>query len=46
MIGGKKTKTLKEARIYQRSHDGTRIYNTHNKVYKYYVGTPLQWLNL
>ncbi len=46
MIGGKRCKTLREATTYQVTHHGTTIYRLRGKVYRYYVGTHLQWLNL
>lgn len=46
MIGGKKCKTLKEAKLYQTNHKGTDIYHLKGKTYKYFVGTNIQWLNL
>lgn len=51
MIGGKKFKTLKDAKDYQHEkqamHQNVEIYRMpENKIYKYFVGTHIQWLNL
>lgn len=49
MIGGKKFKTLREAKKYEKeqSNPYIAIYNLpKSKVYKYFVGTHLEWLNL
>ncbi len=54
MIGGKKFKTLREAKKYEKANN---IYTSSNhiytmkrlhakSVYKYFVGTHLEWLNL
>jgi hypothetical protein len=50
MFGGKRFKTLREAKTYLKRrqemfYSSESIYNLHGKVYKYYVGTRLQWLN-
>lgn len=49
MIGGKKFKTLREARKYleKQSNQGLGVYGViGGRVYKYFVGTHIQWLNL
>lgn len=51
MIGGKKFKTLRQAKKYLAEKEATfnylnDIYHLHGKVYKYFVGTHLEWLNL
>lgn len=46
MLNGKKFKTLIEAKKYQELHPSTTIYNLKNPIYKYFVGTHIQWLNL
>ncbi|MDD4985917.1 MAG: hypothetical protein PHQ43_09020 [Dehalococcoidales bacterium] len=54
MIGGKKFRTLREAKKYKAglsaiNRDVSDIYNLKGKktrVYRYFVGTHLEWLNL
>ncbi len=48
---GKKFKTLREAKKYLTNNavmygSVWNIYNLHSKVYKYFVGSHLEWLNL
>ena len=49
MIDGKKFKTLREARKYldiNLNKNILDVYKLKGKVYKYFVGTHLEWLNL
>ena len=51
MIGGKRVKTLREAKKEKRKRNAiggnNRVYKTpNNRVNKYFVGTSSEWLNL
>ena len=48
MIGGKKFKTLSEAKHYlkdRKEYYSPNIYKINGKTYKYFVGTYLEWIN-
>jgi hypothetical protein len=46
-VGGRKFKTLPEAKRYLKelNNSYTEIYKSRSKVYKYFVGTHIEWLN-